>query len=298
MRKGVLVVVNHQPARGTAADERISVVLLRRRILVVENMRQNVGNGMRPAERADDPVLFSRIFLLAGSMPDALLHRLCRRPERGVPPVGIGFQHFIWIKKRRVLAMKEELAVLGRAGPVHEPRRFEGGRIKARKSQIVRYAAGNRGILVRRNRARQRNDEPQAHLFRSVTVGRIKRVGVDERHVQIVHEAGIGVVRVQAQHTAIDHAGIIAFPVFQIPADESAHILDGITLALGHGSIFGHRFPGAGRGGELVQKLAPEHLFVLPLGRFPAPANGNQELAVVLYLHSESSSIFSINRIS
>ena len=131
MRKGVLVVVNHQSARGAAADECVAIVLLRRRITVGENMRQHVGDGMRPAERADDSALFSRIFLLAGSMSDALFHRLRRGPERGVPPVGIGPQHFIRIEKRRVLAMKEELAVLGRAGPVHEPRRFKGGGIKA-----------------------------------------------------------------------------------------------------------------------------------------------------------------------
>ena len=285
MRKGVLVVVNHQSARGAAADERISVVLLRRRISVRENIRQHVGDGMRPAERADDPTLFSRIFLLAGSVPDAFLHRLRCGPERGVPPVGIGLQHFIRIEKRRVLAMKEERAVLRRAGPVHEPRRFEGGGIEAGKPQIVRHAAGDRGILVRRNRARQRNDEPQAHLFRGVTVGAVQRVGVDERHVQIVHETGIGVVRVQAQHTAVDHAGVVALAVFEIPADESAHVLDRIALALGHSGILGHRFPGTGRGSELVQKLAPEHLFVLPLRCFSAPANGDQELAVVLYLH-------------
>ena len=84
MRKGVFVVVNHQPACGAAADERISVILLRRRILVVENMRQYIGDGMRPAECADDSTLFSRIFLLAGSVPDAFLHRLRRGPERGI----------------------------------------------------------------------------------------------------------------------------------------------------------------------------------------------------------------------
>ena len=189
--------------------------------------------------------------------------------------------------------MKEKLAVLGRAGPVHEPCRFEGGGIEARKSQIICNAAGDRGILVRRNRARQWDNEPQAHLFRSMTMGRIKRVGVDERHVQIVHETGIGVIRVQTQHTAVDHAGVVASAVFQIPADEAAHVLDGIALALGHGSVLGYRFPGAGCSGELVQKLAPEHFFVLPLRRFPAPANGDQKLAVALYLHLESSSIFS-----
>ena len=285
MRKGVLVVVNHQPACGAAADERISVVLLRRRILVVENMRQNVGNGMRPAECADDPALFRGVFLLAGSMPDALFYRLRRGPERGVPPIGIGLQHFIRIKKRRVLAMKEERAVLGRAGPVHEPRRFEGRWIEAQKPQIICNAAGHCGILVRRNCARQRDNEPQAHLFRSMTVGTVQRVGVDERHVQIVHETGISVVCVQTQHTAVDHAGVVAPAVFQIPADEAAHVLDRISLALGQRGILGYRFPGAGRGDELVQKLAPEHLFVLPLGRFPAPAYGDEQFSVMGYVH-------------
>ena len=122
-----------------------------------------------------------------------------------------------------------------------------------------------------------------------MTVGRIKRVGVDEHHVQIVHETGIGIVRIQTKHTAIDHAGVVALAVFEIPADEAAYVFDRIALTLGQCSILGHRFPGARRSGELVQKLAPEHFFVLPLRRFPAPANGNQELAVVLYLHSESS---------
>ena len=285
MRKGVLVVVDHQSARGTAADERISVVLFRRRISVGENMSQHIGNGMRPTERADDSTLFSRVFLLAGSVPDAFFYRLRRGPERGVPPVGIGFQHLVRIEKRRVLAMKEELAVLGRAGPVHEPRRFKGGGIKTRKPQIICYAAGNRGILVRRNRTRQWNDEPQAHLFRSVTVGRIEGVGVDKRHVQIVHETGIGVVRVQTQHTAVDHAGVVALAVFEIPADEAAHVLDRIALALGQCGILGYRFPGAGRGGELVQKPAPEHLFVLPFGRFPAPAYGDEQFSVMGYVH-------------
>ena len=181
--------------------------------------------------------------------------------------------------------MKEKLAVLGRAGPVHEPCRFKGSGIEARKSQIICNAAGDRSILVRRNRACQRNDKPQAHLFRGMTVSRIKCIGVDERHVQIVHETGIGVVRVQAQHTAIDYAGVVALAVFEIPADKTAHVLDRISLALGQCGIFGHRFPGAGCGGKFVQKLAPEHLFVLPFGRFSTPANGDQELAVVLYLH-------------
>lgn len=65
-------------------------------------------------------------------------------------------------------------------------------------------------------------------------------VGVDERHVQIVHETGIGVVRVQAKHTAVDHAGVVALSVFEIPADEAAHVFDGIAFALGHGSIFSY----------------------------------------------------------
>ena len=285
MRKGVLIVVNHQSARGAAADECISVVLLRRRIAVGENMRQYIGDGMRPTKRANDPALFCWVFLLAGSVPDAFLHRLRRGPERSVPPVRIGLQHLVRIEKRRVLAMKEELAVLGRAGPVHESRRFKGSGIEARKSQIICNAAGHRGILVRRNCARQRDNEPQAHPFRSVTVSAVQRVSVDERHVQIVHEAGIGVVRIQTQHTAVDHAGVVAPAVFEIPADEAAHVHDRIALALGQRGIFGHRFPGAGCGSELVQKLAPEHFFVLPLRRLSAPAYGDEQFSVMGYVH-------------
>ena len=94
-----------------------------------------------------------------------------------------------------------------------------------------------------------------------------------EQLIDVLH-AGAGPLRDARAAAAVEQVGLLA-------------------LGLGHGGVVVHRLAGAGRVGELVQKLAPEHLFVLPLGRFPAPANGDQELAVVLHLHSESSSFFS-----
>ena len=76
----------------------------------------------------------------------------------------------------------------------------------------------------------------------------------------------IGVVRVQAQHAAVDHAGVIAPAVLEVAADKAAHVLDGVAVRLGHGGVVDHALAGAGGCGELVQKFAPQHLLVLPLG--------------------------------
>ena len=118
-----------------------------------------------------------------------------------------------------------------------------------------------------------------------MAVRAVERVGVDERHVQIVHEGGVGVVRVQADHAAVDHAGAVALAVFEIAAHEPADVLDVVALGLTHGGILGHRLPRAGGPGQLLQKFAPEHLPVLPLRRLAAAARGDEQLFVVGDLH-------------
>ena len=282
---GVFIVIDHQTACRAAADIGIPIVLHAGMIYILQSGIQHIGDAVRPAEGTDDAALLRGILLLSGGMSDTLLHRLRRRPEGGVPPVGIGLQHLIRVEKRRVAVLEYELPILGRTGPIHQAGRLKGRGIKAGEVQIVRHAPGDSGIFIRRDRARQRNDEAQAHSLRGMAVRAVQRIGIDERHVQIVHQARICVVRIQAQHAAVDHAGVIAPAVFEVSTDETTHILHGIAIGLGHGRVVRYSFTGACGGGELVQKLAPHHLFVLPLGRFSAPANGDQELAVVLHLH-------------
>ena len=64
MGKGVLVVVHDQPARGAATHEGVAVVLCGRGVPVGEDVFEDVGNRMRPAERPDDAALGQRVFLL------------------------------------------------------------------------------------------------------------------------------------------------------------------------------------------------------------------------------------------
>ena len=285
MRKGILVIVNHQPACGAAADERISVVLFRRRVTVGENMRQHVGNGMRPTERADDPALSSRVFLLTDLHTGALFQRAHGRPEGSVRPVGIGGQHRVRVEEGCVVIAEHELAVLGRAGPVHEPCGLEGGGIEAGQRQLVRNAPGNGCVFVRRDRPGERDDEAQAHLFRRMAVGGIECVGVDEGQVEVVQQTFVGIVRIQADQTAVDHGSIVALAVFEIAANEATNVLDVVALALGQRGVFRRRFPGAGGLGQLVQQFAPVEFFVLPLGGLTAPAYGDEELSVMGYVH-------------
>ena len=282
---GVFIVIDHQTACRAAADIGIPIALHAGMIHVLQKRIQHVGDCVRPAEGTDDAALLRGILLLPGSVPDTLLHRLRRRPEGGIPPVGIGIQHLIRVEKQRVAVLEHEFPILRRAGPVHQAGRLKGRGIKAGEVQIVRHAPGDSGVFIRRDRAHQRNDQAQAHPLRGMAVRAVQRIGVDERHVQIVHQARIRIVCVQAQHAPVHHAGVVAPSVLQVSADETAHILHGIAISLGHGCIVRHTFSGTGRGRELVQKFAPHHLFVLPLGRFSAPANGDQELAVVLHLH-------------
>ena len=116
-------------------------------------------------------------------------------------------------------------------------------------------------------------------------MGRVERIGVDERHVQIVHKGGVGVVRVQTNQAAVDHARVAAPAVFEIAAHEPADVLDVVALGLAHGGILGHRLPRAGGPGQLLQKFAPEHLPVLPLRRLAAAARSDEQLFVVGDLH-------------
>ena len=285
MRIGVLVIIDHQPARGAAADEGVAVILFSGCIAVGKNMFQHIGNAVRPAERADDALLLQWILLLADLRTGALLQRAGGRPEGSVRPVGISGQHCVRIEEGRIVIAEHELAVLRRAGPVHEPRRFEGRGVESGQRHLVRNAPGNGCVFVRRNRSGERDDEPQAHLLRRVAVGGIEGIGVDEGQVEIVQQPLVGVVRVQADHAAVDHGSIVALAVFEIAANEATHVLDVVALALGQRSVFRRRFPGAGGLGQLVQQFAPLKLPVLPLGRLATPANGDEELSVMGYVH-------------
>ena len=282
---GVLVVIDYQTSRGAAADEGVTVILLRGRVAVGEDVFQHICNAMRPAECADDALLLQRILLFADLCTGALLQWARGRPEGGVRPVGIGGQHRVRIEKGRVVIAEHELAVLGRAGPVHEPRRLEGGGVEAGQRQLVRNAPGNSRVFVRRDRSGERDDEPQTHLFRRVAVSGVEGVGVDEGQIQVVQHPLVGVICVQANQAAVDHGSVVALAVFEIPADEAAYVLDVVALALGQRSVFRRRFPGAGGLGQLVQQFAPVEFFVLPLGGLTAPAYGDEELSVMGYVH-------------
>ena len=213
VRKGILVVVHHKATGGTAANESKAIILLRCRIPIGQDILQYVCHGMRSAESANNTPFFSRILLLTGRVLDAFLYRLRGRPERGIPPISIGFQDFVGIEERLVCVMEKELAVFGRAGPVHQSGRLEGGRVKAREVQVIRNAAGDSSIFVRRDGSRQRNNQAQTHLLCSMAMGTIQRIRIDKGRIQIVHEARIRIIRIQAQHTAVDHTGIIALSV-------------------------------------------------------------------------------------
>ena len=151
VRIGVLVVIDHQPACGAAAHEGVAVVLRRGCVSVREGVFEDVRNAVRPAERPDDPTLGQRVFLPGDRAAHLRLHRLGRRPERGVRPVGIGGQHLVRSEERLVRAAEQVLAVLGRAGPVHQPCRLKGRGVEAGKRQFVRDAAGDGRVLVRRD---------------------------------------------------------------------------------------------------------------------------------------------------
>ena len=286
MRKGILVVVHNQAAGGAATNEGKTIILLRCRIPVGQDILQHIRHGMCPAESANDASFFSRILLLTGRVLDPFLHRLCSRPERGIPPISIGFQDFIGIEERLIGVMEKELAVFGRTGPVHQAGRLEGGRVKTREVQVIRNAPGYSRILIGGDRARQRNNQTQAHFLRGMAMGTVQRIRIDEGRVQIIHEARIRIVSIQAQHAAVDHAGIIALAILQIAADETTDVLHHITIRLRHRGVIGNGLPGTSSRSHLIQELTPHHFFVLPLRSFPAPANGKQEFAVMIHMHS------------
>ena len=129
------------------------------------------------------------------------------------------------------------------------------------------------------------NNEPQTHLLRRVAVRAVQRVGVDEGHVQIVLQRTVGIVSVEADHAAVDHAGAAPPAVLEVSADKPAHVLDVIALSFGHRGIVVNRLACAGGICELIQKLTPQDFPVLPLDGLAAAACGDEQLLVMGDLH-------------
>ena len=241
---------------------------------------------MGTAERSDDAPLGQRVFGLRRRAVHPLLHGLGGWPQRGILPVGIARQHRVRIEKRRVLILEHIVAVLRSAGPVHQAGRLEGGGIEAGQRQVIGNSAGNGGVLVGCHSSRQRDDDAQAHLLRCVAVGRIQGIGIDERHVQIVQQAGISIIGVQAYGAPVDHRGIVPLAAFQIARNEPADILAAVLVLFVHSGVLGHGFPCARGCGELLQQLAPQQFFVLPVLGHAALAYSHQQLHVMGYFQN------------
>ena len=184
-----------------------------------------------------------------------------------------------------VETLEHVLAVAGRSRPIHQLMGAVRAAVYTVNAPLLRQQSGQRQIFLRGHIPRQRRDDAIPRRFRRVAVGGIEGIGVDESQVEVVQQPLVGVVRVQADQTAVDHAGVAPSAVLEIPADEAAHILDRIALALGQCGVLRRRLPSAGGLRKFVQQFTPQHLSVLPLRCLSAPANGDQELAVVLYLH-------------
>ena len=158
--------------------------------------------------------------------------------------------------------------------------------IEAGQRQVVGDPPGNGSVLIRRHRARQRDDDAQAHLLRGVAVRGVQCVGIDERHVQVVQQARVGIVGVQAHGAPVHHRGVVALAVLQVARDETADVLAAVLVILAHGSVFRHRLPGARGRGELVQQLAPQDLPILPALGHAALAHSHQQLLIVFDLQN------------
>ena len=94
--------------------------------------------------------------------------------------------------------------------------------------------------------------------------------------------------------SAIEHVGstsirtICAKPILDIAC--AARDMEAVRARipiLEEAGVFFRALTGTGGGGELVQKLAPQDLLVLPDGGLAAAANGDQELAVLCDLHGK-----------
>ena len=210
-------------------------------------------NRVRPAESAHNAGFGKRIGLLLALAVDerALTGRGGQKAH--IPPTGMRFQIFVWIKPCAVEALEHVLAIAGRCRPVHQLMRAVRAAVYTVDAPFLSQQSGQRQIFLRGHIPRQRRDDAIPRCFRRVAVGRIQAGGVLVQHPIAFQKIRIGAVDVVGQHGAAFHIGRFSPSLLKPSADHTALVLRPVALGLGQLRIFLHRFRGADR---ILQPLA------------------------------------------
>ena len=194
------------------------------------------------------------------------------------------------LQERRVDIFKYRLDVRAVARPVHEPCSLIGAVVEVVDPDRLRDLPGDRLVLVRRDLALQRDDQPEPRMRGAVLMRRVDRHRAAVDPVQgdagsLLPEVRRSEVRVQRQDLPGLHASVPPVSSGQVSADEAADVLQLVLLVLRLPHIVGMGLPGGLAPGQSREQRRPADLPVLPDLLEAARAFADQELTVIAYVY-------------
>ena len=164
------VIVENQSGCAGALGVGVSVLAVRWRINLRQELVYCFLDCVSPAESADQTFLFQRVLLLCLEAFAQFLFPGGNRPFFHVLPVVVLCEDFVRIQQLSVLDFELILAVLAAAGPVHQLGDPEGRIIEPFHFDVLCDLAGYCLVLIRRNIPAEWDDQSQPWMFRRMAV--------------------------------------------------------------------------------------------------------------------------------
>ena len=275
-----LVLVDHHARLGIGGNIVIAPAHGAGLVHVGEEGLDGLAHRVRAAKRSNGSLLGQRIGLLAGlALHDGLLAARYR-PFRHVAPIPVLGEHGVRVEQLAFDLPEHELAVQRGRGPVHQAGRLIGRVVELLDADFLGDLAGHGDVLVGGHIPGQRDDEPQARLFRRVLVGGVDKAPIGREHFELVDHVRRGIVHVQREAGTRNDAVLLAPAVPEQAHDEAAHILDVVLLGLGELSVLLDRFRCAPRRGDPIPKLLKCQRDPVPPAFHAAVANADVDVHV------------------
>ena len=166
MGKSEFIIVNDQSSRRAPVPVRIAVIHVASLVDIGKERLDSPMYPVCPAEHPDNAGFLQGIRLFPYISPDHIALPIGHRPLGSVLPVMISSQYLIGGQPRPVLTLEIVLDIFRGRWPVHEPLGLICRVIKLIDTQIPGDPPGDGNILIGRDRAIQRDRQPQTGFLR------------------------------------------------------------------------------------------------------------------------------------
>ena len=280
-----VVVIDHQAAARGSCCISPPVLFCRRHVDVRDELLNCLRDRVRPAKCTDDAALCQRILDLFRLLAPLLGLPGAHRPFRPVFPVPVFAEDIIRIQEWRVVQLEHRLHVPAVARPVHQSVDLIGRIVKRLDPHRVRQLPGDGLILLRADLLRQRHDQPEPRLVRTVLVRRVEKCGevrpVDHEILHAVPESAVRIVRVERHDLPAGDVGLEPAAVFEESAHKTADIFDLVLCVLCEAQELLMRLRRLAAVCQFRCQNGPPHGGVLPCGVIPVFSEADDQIPVM-----------------